>query len=70
MGLPLRASRKPKHNPPIWAATSTTGIVGLVAALNADGIEVPVQIAIVVTSLILGFASGVIAQFHTTPSSD
>lgn len=69
MPLPLRRAKHPKHNPPIWAATSTSGILGLVAAMQADDIPVPVQVAVVLGSMVLGFVGGLIAQNSTVPTA-
>lgn len=70
MALPLRKSRKPRHNAPVWASTSTTGIVGLVLALQAEDIPTAVIVAVVVTSMVLGFVGGLFAQGQTNPTDD
>lgn len=70
MALPLRRSRQPKHNAPVWASTSSSGIVGLVLALQADDVPVAVQCVVVGLAMVLGFVGGLFAQGQTVPASD
>ena len=67
MPLPLRKSKHPRKNAPVWASTSTSGILGLVLAMQADDIPVPVQCVVVAGAMILGFVGGLFAQKQTTP---
>lgn len=68
MALPIRKSSQPKHNAPIWASTSTSGILGLVLALQAEDVNTAVTIAIVLGTMVLGFVGGLFAQGQTVPT--
>ena len=68
MALPIRKSSQPKHNAPIWASTSTSGILGLVLALQAEDVNTAVTIAIVLGTMVLGFVGGLLAQGQTIPT--
>lgn len=68
MALPIRKSSQPKHNAPIWASTSTSGILGLVLALQAEDVNTAVTITIVLGTMVLGFVGGLLAQGQTIPT--
>lgn len=68
--IPLRPTVKPAENAPVWASTSTAGIVALIAALQAQGLPVWAIVVIVALAMVLGFAGGLLAQRKTVPADD
>ena len=68
--VPLRPTVSPAENAPVWASTSTAGIVALIAALQAQGLPVWAIVVIVLAAMILGFVGGLVAQRHTVPVDD
>lgn len=68
--IPLRPTVRPAENAPVWASTSTAGIVALIAALQAQGLPVWAILVVVVAAMALGFAGGLLAQRKTIPADD
>lgn len=66
--IPLRPSPLPAENAPVWASTSTTGLVALIAALQAQGLPIVAIVVIVALAMVLGFVGGLLAQRKTRPN--